>query len=109
MRILPLSSIIIYICLTILFIIVQLYGKFLHSISEYDKASIWYQRAYVSYMQWGAKAKASRLQKEHAFEIPDENMSMSFTNSITKRERDDEAFKRSFYERDDETFEESPI
>ena len=70
---------------------VQLYGKFLHSISEYDKASIWYQRAYVSYMQWGAKAKASRLQKEHAFEIPDENnMSMSFTNSTKHRRDDDE-------------------
>ena len=66
----------------------QLYGKFLSSISEIDDAARWYQRAYLSYISWGAKAKASRLQKEHAFEIPHENMSMIFTDS-TKHERDE--------------------
>merc|ERR1712176_752154 len=56
-----------------------LYDNFLVSTAEYDKAVTWLKTAHDCYLQWGAKAIATKVQDRIQQLIQDHNLDITFS------------------------------
>merc|ERR1712176_418130 len=56
-------------------------GHYLASIVELEESTECYKQAYKCYMQWGATAKAEKIQEDH-------NLDLETTNNTLKHSRD---------------------